>query len=607
MVAIVSGNSLGLSLTSMANLGQGGVLGTATQGQSGERAFVNVTNGNLVLQNQDDYLAAVGSDIASLRTYNSQGLLVGTVQDSWAVGAMRQRIEVSGVQLVRTDRDGARATHTADAANGYVSTSGGGAYDRITKVGDEYLWIDGATGLQERYDAAGRIVESIDTDSQSVAYTYTAAGQLERVIGANGETVTYRYDSGKLTGIDTVLADNSTVSKVSYDYDAGNRLIKVRVDLSPADGSIADGNVFETCYTYKGSSLQFADMFYTNNNSGPGTMQVGYGLNTAGTVLNFEQGELRQTGNNLDLAIDGQGLFTVQDSSGNLHYTRAGQFTFNSDGILVNRVDQSKVMGQDANGAIGEISIAGQSTLEGRATTILKFAGNLSSTATGQTIGSVRVIDSVGGEHLLSVKLTNEGATTPGSWSVEVLDGTTLVGTGTIVFVNGRPELASSTVSVTYMPVGLQAIPLTLDFSKDVTSFAAGNLSTLAFVSQDGFLPAALTGVGFDALGTLILTYANGQTVKGSKLSLGRFDSLDAVESVGSNQFDATNSLAWHTGLAGDGGFGSVRSGMVELSNVDLSQEFSDLVIMQRGYQASSQVISTANDMLQELFQMKSK
>ena len=82
---------------------------------------------------------------------------------------------------------------------------------------------------------------------------------------------------------------------------------------------------------------------------------------------------------------------------------------------------------------------------------------------------------------------------------------------------------------------------------------------------------------------------------------------LDAVESVGSNQFDATNSLAWHTGLAGDGGFGSVRSGMVELSNVDLSQEFSDLVIMQRGYQASSQVISTANDMLQELFQMKSK
>ncbi len=190
-------------------------------------------------------------------------------------------------------------------------------------------------------------------------------------------------------------------------------------------------------------------MFYTNNNTGSGTMQVGYGLNTAGTVLNFEQGELRQTGNNLDLAVDGQGLFTVQDASGNLHYTRAGQFTFNSDGVLVSRVDQSKVMGQDANGAVGEISIAGRSTLEGKATTTVNFAGNLSGTASDQTIGSVRVIDGVGGEHFLTVKLTNNGATSPGSWTVDVLDGTTLVGTGEIVFVNGRPEAGSATVSVT--------------------------------------------------------------------------------------------------------------------------------------------------------------
>src|SRR3954471_8343015 len=80
---------------------------------------------------------------------------------------------------------------------------------------------------------------------------------------------------------------------------------------------------------FKGSTLQFADMFYTNDGSGAGNMQVGYGLHTAGTVLNFQQGELRQTGNNLDLAIDGQGLFTVQDAAGNTHYTRAGQFTFN--------------------------------------------------------------------------------------------------------------------------------------------------------------------------------------------------------------------------------------------------------------------------------------
>jgi flagellar hook protein FlgE len=359
---------------------------------------------------------------------------------------------------------------------------------------------------------------------------------------------------------------------------------------------------------FKSSSLQFADMFYSNNNggAGSGTMQVGYGLNTAGTVLNFEQGELRQTGNSLDLAIDGQGLFTVQDSSGNLHYTRAGQFSFNPEGVLVSRVDGSKVMGLDANGTMRDIAIAGLSTAEGKATTTVQFMGNLSSTAADATAGSVKVIDSVGGEHMLSVRLTNSTAT-PGTWTVELLDGTTVVDSDSIVFSNGRPTAGTSKVSMSYTPAGLAAIPLTLDFSTDVTSFASSNLSTLAFKSQDGYTPGALTGVSFDMLGTMILAYSNGQTVKGMRLAMGRFDSLDAVASSGNNQFDATNSLAWHVGMAGDRGFGSIRSGMVELSNVDLSQEFSDLVIMQRGYQASSQVISTANDMLQELFAMKGK
>ena len=358
---------------------------------------------------------------------------------------------------------------------------------------------------------------------------------------------------------------------------------------------------------FKSSTLQFADMFYSTEGSGSDLMQVGYGLSTAGTTLNFKQGELRQTGNTLDLALDGQGLFTLRDPSGNLHYTRAGQFMFDAEGVLINRADGSKVMGVDANGVMGEITIEGRSTIEGKATSTVTFSDNLSSTSTTQTINSVKVVDSLGGEHMLTVKLTNDTANTPGRWIVELLDGTTSVGTGSIVFSEGRPEAANSKVSLTYTPAGQAGVPLVLDFSTDVTSFASGSLSTLAFKTQDGFGPGTLTGVSFDAEGALVLAYSNGQTDKGSRLSLGRFDSLDAVEAVGNNAFDATNSLAWHIGLAGDGGFGQVRSGMVELSNVDLSQEFSDLVIMQRGYQASSQIISTANEMLQELFTMKGK
>jgi flagellar hook protein FlgE len=358
---------------------------------------------------------------------------------------------------------------------------------------------------------------------------------------------------------------------------------------------------------FKSSSLQFADMFYSNSNGGSRTMQVGYGLNTAGTVLNFEQGELRQTGNSLDLAIDGQGLFTVRDTNGNIHYTRAGQFSFGSDGVLASRVDGSKVMGLDESGVLQEVSIASSATVQGKPTTTIKFGGNLPSTSPAVTVGAVKAIDAVGGEHQLTVNLTNTGDVTPGTWKVELLDGADVVGTGQIGFTSGQVDPATAKVDITYSPAGVDAIPLTLDFSTGVTSFASSNLASLGVTSQDGVTPGALTGVSFDATGTLVLTYSNGQTVKGMRLALGRFDSLDAVEANGNNQFDARDSLAWHTGVAGPGGFGSIKSGMVELSNVDLSQEFSDLVIMQRGYQASSQVISTANDMLQELFSMKSK
>ncbi len=359
---------------------------------------------------------------------------------------------------------------------------------------------------------------------------------------------------------------------------------------------------------FKSSSLQFADLFYSsgNANSGGGNNygQMGYGLNTTGTKLNFKQGDMRKTGNDLDVAVDGDGLFILKDANGELHYTRAGQFQFNSSGLLVNS-DGAMVMGLDANGNLVPITLDGSKYVKGAATTQVTFTGNLSSGQTDQTLGSIKVVDGAGGEHQLSAKFTNTAAA--GAWTVTILDGTTTVGTGTISFVNGKPDPASAKISINYTPQGLGVMPLSFDFSNNVTSFASGNLSTLAVDTQDGFSPGGLTKATFDAAGTLVLTYSNGQTVKGVKLALGRFDSVDAVAAVGGNEFDSTDNRAWHTGAAGTASFGSVHAGMVEISNVDLSQEFSDLVITQRGYQASSQIISSANEMLQELFSMKGK
>jgi flagellar hook protein FlgE len=358
---------------------------------------------------------------------------------------------------------------------------------------------------------------------------------------------------------------------------------------------------------FKGSSLQFADTFYANGGaSGSGQNQIGYGLNTGSTTLNFQAGELRQTGNSLDLAVDGQGLFVLRTAGGQIVYTRDGEFQFNNDGILVSRTDGSTVLGIGADGKLQQIGLAGLRANSANATTTVSFNGNLSSTSTDQTVGGVKVIDASGGEHDLSVSFTDASATAAGSWTVKILDGTTEVGSGTIVFADGKPVAGSAKVSVSYQPAGQAAMPLVFDFSGDVTSFAAGDLSTLAMSTQDGFAAGALTSAGFDADGALALAYSNGQTVKGIKIAMARFDSTAAVASTGDNEFTALDASAWHVGAPG-GAFGAVKSGQVEVSNVDLSQEFSDLVIMQRGYQASSQVVSTASDMLQELFAMKAK
>lgn len=363
---------------------------------------------------------------------------------------------------------------------------------------------------------------------------------------------------------------------------------------------------------FKSSSLQFADMFYTGGNLAGGNAsqnrdQVGFGLNTTGTAMSFKQGELRQTGNSLDMAVDGQGLFVLQDAEGKITYTRAGQFKFDDNGVLVSRANGEKVMGMDSSGALVEISVAGQMLDQGRPTSRLKFSGNLSNTVTDQTaVGTVQVVDAGGAIHTLSVKFVTTEATTSGTtMRVDLLDGTAVVGSGSMVFIGGKPTPQTSVVNMTYVPAGQPPMTLALDFSADVVLFAGS--TTLKMDSQDGLGPGTLSGTAFDANGVLRLSYSNGQTVKGASLALARFDSPDAVAALGNNQFEMVNKNAWHYGKAGEGAFGSVRAGQIEISNVDLSQEFSDLVIMQRGYQASSQVISTANEMLQQLFSMKSK
>jgi flagellar hook protein FlgE len=351
---------------------------------------------------------------------------------------------------------------------------------------------------------------------------------------------------------------------------------------------------------YKSAALQFSSLFDAGGENGG----QGGGLSAGFTALNFSQGELRQTGNDLDMAIDGHGLFMLKGADGKIHYSRAGEFQFNSDGVLVNRADGADVLGVGADGNLSTISIGSQHFSTAGATTLVTFGGNLSSSQATQTINAIKVVDTAGGEHQLTATFTSKGS---GNWDVSFKEGSTVVGSGTIAFSNGKIATASSSIAFDYTAPGLGATRVTFDFSNNVTSFASGSLSTLAMATQNGVAGGELTETAFDANGTLLMTYSNGQTVKGPKLALSRFDTADGLEPAGASELSSVGIPGWHIGTAGSGAFGTVKAGWIEQSNVDLSQEFSNLVITQRGYQASSQVISTANDMLQELFGMKSK
>ena len=129
---------------------------------------------------------------------------------------------------------------------------------------------------------------------------------------------------------------------------------------------------------FKGSSLRFADAFYSGGSySGRQFGQLGYGVSTTGTTLSFKPGELRQTGNSLDLAINGEGLFTLRGEDGKITYTRAGQFQFNSDGILVSQGTGEKVLGVGPNGGLTEITINDLRTDAGKKTTTVKIKAEL--------------------------------------------------------------------------------------------------------------------------------------------------------------------------------------------------------------------------------------
>ncbi|CAH9051076.1 Flagellar hook protein FlgE [Pseudoalteromonas holothuriae] len=351
-----------------------------------------------------------------------------------------------------------------------------------------------------------------------------------------------------------------------------------------------------------------ADTFYDSLSGGEGN--GGIGTQISGLGYRFTPGDIKQTGNATDVAISGQGFFTLlQDNE--QYLTRAGQFTFNSEGILVDKNSGLSVASLSDTGAMSEFDISSLKMQAPKASTSVELSGNLSSGASSHEISGVKVFNKLGEEIELTLKFT-KSTTVTGEWSVDVSKSSApgvVLSTSKVTFgPDGTPKQgeASFSVNIEDSMGGSAAVTFALgspsNFSQS-TSMDTGETSTLKADVKDGSAVASLTSIEFSSDGSLALKYSNGETVKGPSLALAQVKDESSLKLVNGNMFIAQGNSGVTFGKAGTAGLGGIAGKSIELSNVDLSREFADMLVIQRGYQASSRLLNVSNQLLEQLYE----
>jgi flagellar hook protein FlgE len=362
---------------------------------------------------------------------------------------------------------------------------------------------------------------------------------------------------------------------------------------------------------YKGRQLLFSDLYYRYESGADGgnattPYSKGSGVASGGEHLLLAQGTINSTGNDLDVAINGNGFFVVNQNGQQL-YTRDGQFEFDSKGILKSRGTDNSVLFFNSSGGLSELDNNTFRTNPGKATTAIQFKSSLSTLASPTYTTTTNVFDSSGASHTLTLTFTNNSLVTAGSWLVGITENGVALTPQQEIRYNpaGLPVDGFDQISFAYQPPNSGAsTTLKLDFS--TTSGLTTGASNLVFSSEDGFGPGSLLKASFDEKGAIKLAYSNGQSVSGPRLALAAFNSISALQPVGGNLFKNASDQPIILGSPGDSLFGTTMGGNLESSNVDLAGQFSQLIVAQRGYQAASEVITAANEMLQQLLQARS-
>ncbi len=366
---------------------------------------------------------------------------------------------------------------------------------------------------------------------------------------------------------------------------------------------------------FKVSDPLFREIVYrhlgTAGSRDAGSRPGGAGVQVQGSSISFRQGELRDTGNSLDAAIDGSGFF-VLNKDGQYIYTRAGQFEFNDEGVLVERGTGAPIVVSTESSSVGFFDIDSARVHPPRATTEVTIVGTLArgGTTTTYELPNLTVYDSSGTAIALRARLVRD-ASNPLSWTVEILGPENAVfGGGAVVFnEDGTPAEGSSSITITVDSAVTSDFEVVFNFGSPgsfagVTSPVASTASQLQMLRQDGLQVGSLSRTEFDERGQLKLTYSNGETQIAGSLLLAQFDAPEQLRALGAGLFVTADAAQPILGTALSSGFGRIIGSQLEMSNVELTQQFTDLIIMQRGYQASSQISSVANELIQTLLAM---
>lgn len=408
---------------------------------------------------------------------------------------------------------------------------------------------------------------------------------------------------------------------------------------SVALNTIANNLANMNTTAFKSQTADFANLFFQEiGASGSGDpMQVGAGVHINATETDFSQGSLSATGNASDVALNGNGYFVVENNGSQL-YTRAGNFALSSDGRLITQ-DGFSVMGYpavngvvNANSPVVPITIPVGSVEQPKATDSFGMTLNLDATSANNTQfpAQITLYDSQGVAHSATVTFTK---TANNTWSYSVglpasdFSGAATTVSGSMTFdangnltsitpTGGAAETVGtapgdvSSIAVAFPGLADGAADLNMKWnllgpsgtptvSQDALNSAV-NAST-----QDGYTGGQYNGFSIDSDGTVLASFSNGQQLAVGQLALANVTNQQGLQARADGDYATTLASGAATiGQAGTGGFGAIEDGALEGSNVNISAEFSDLIVAQRAFEANSKSITTFDTITQETIQM---